>query len=434
MERNSNENFEQFLRQNAEEFRMHPSPKVWDNISDNLTKRKRRFYFGLVSLLISSSILGYTLLDLSFDKLPRAVDLTAKPSAIDDKTAISEKIFHPADNTTVAQASKEQIKKGAHQILSESLALPRMVKQEVASEEIFGDLMATQRQSWMVGLFKNQYKNSVGDLAGGKNLFDFTNLSSPTENIIKPRRKAGKFETMFFFTPTVSYRNLSENKSYLRSPSLVGIPYNYAALYDVNNMVTHKPNIGLELGVTSKYAITKNIKLRGGLQFNINRYDIKAFKYSPERPTIVLNSGSSGVQSVSATSTYRNLNGGETDWIQNFYFQVSTPIGAEVKLHGSKEMYIGMASTLQPTYVLGDRAYLITADYKNYAQVPWLIRRWNMNTNLETFVAYSTGKLKWQVGPQVRYQLLSSFVSKYPVKENLFDFGLKVGISVNQNQ
>ena len=239
---------------------------------------------------------------------------------------------------------------------------------------------------------------------------------------------------MFFFTPTVSYRNLSENKSYLRSPSLVGIPYNYAALYDVNNMVTHKPNIGLELGVTSKYAITKNIKLRGGLQFNINRYDIKAFKYSPERPTIVLNSGSSGVQSVSATSTYRNLNGGETDWIQNFYFQVSTPIGAEVKLHGSKEMYIGMASTLQPTYVLGDRAYLITADYKNYAQVPWLIRRWNMNTNLETFVAYSTGKLKWQVGPQVRYQLLSSFVSKYPVKENLFDFGLKVGISVNQNQ
>ena len=123
---------------------------------------------------------------------------------------------------------------------------------------------------------------------------------------------------LFFFTPTVSYRNLSENKSYLRSPSLVGIPYNYAALYDVNNMVTHKPNIGLELGVTSKYAITKNIKLRGGLQFNINRYDIKAFKYSPERPTIVLNSGSSGVQSVSATSTYRNLNGGETDWIQNF--------------------------------------------------------------------------------------------------------------------
>jgi hypothetical protein len=97
-------------------------------------------------------------------------------------------------------------------------------------------------------------------------------------------------------------------------------------------------------------------------------------------------------------------------------------------------MHVGVATTVQPTYVLGDRAYLITTDYKNYAEVPWLMRRWNVNTNLETFVAYSTGKLKWQVGPQVRYQLLSSFVNKYPVKENLFDFGLKVGISVNPNQ
>jgi hypothetical protein len=63
--------------------------------------------------------------------------------------------------------------------------------------------------------------------------------------------------------------------------------------------------------------------------------------------------------------------------------------------------------------------------------VPWLIRHWNANTAFSTFVAYSTGKVKWQVGPQVRYQLFSSFVKKYPVKENLFDFGLKVGLSLN---
>jgi hypothetical protein len=137
---------------------------------------------------------------------------------------------------------------------------------------------------------------------------------------------------------------------------------------------------------------------------------------------------------VNTVSNYRNFNGAQTDWLQNFYFQVSTPIGAEIKLHGTEKMYVGAATTIQPTYVLGDRAYLITADYKNYAQVPWLMRRGNVNTSLETFVAYSTGKVNWQVGPQVRYQLLSSFVNKYPVKENLFDFGLKVGISVNQNQ
>jgi hypothetical protein len=41
--------------------------------------------------------------------------------------------------------------------------------------------------------------------------------------------------------------------------------------------------------------------------------------------------------------------------------------------------------------------------------------------------------MKWQVGPQVRYQLLSSFVSKYPVKENLFDFGMRVGVTLSKD-
>ena len=108
------------------------------------------------------------------------------------------------------------------------------------------------------------------------------------------------------------------------------------------------------------------------------------------------------------------------------------PIGAEMDIVGDDKVRFGVGATLQPTYVLGDRAYLLSSDYKNYALVPWLIRRWNVSTGLETFVSYSTGKMKWQVGPEMRYQLLSSFVSKYPVKENLFDFGLKVGVSLTK--
>jgi hypothetical protein len=111
---------------------------------------------------------------------------------------------------------------------------------------------------------------------------------------------------------------------------------------------------------------------------------------------------------------------------------VSAPVGVEVKFGNNKSTQFGVATTVQPTYMLGDRVYLISSDYKTYVEVPWLMRRWNVNTALETFVAYSTGKLDWQVGPQVRYQLLSSFEGKYPVKEHLFDFGLKVGVSLNK--
>jgi hypothetical protein len=168
-----------------------------------------------------------------------------------------------------------------------------------------------------------------------------------------------------------------------------------------------------------------------GLQFNVNRYDIKAFNYQNELTTIALRTNA-GIDSVLATSSHRNFSGYKSDWLQNFYFEISAPVGLEIDLAGDDNVQFGVAGTIQPTYILGDRAYLLSTDYKNYAEVPWLIRRWNVSTGLETFVSYSTGKLKWQVGPQVRYQLLSSFVKQYPVKENLFDFGLKVGVSLNK--
>src|SRR5215218_4725752 len=69
--RSTNENIEHFLRQNAEDFKMHPSPKVWEGISENLNKRKRRFYLGVITLLVSSSILGYTILEFSTSKLTK---------------------------------------------------------------------------------------------------------------------------------------------------------------------------------------------------------------------------------------------------------------------------------------------------------------------------------------------------------------------------
>src|SRR5687767_11221503 len=454
MERKStNENLEHFLRQNAEEFRIHPSQKVWDNISENLAKRKRKFYFGLAVLLISSSILGYTLLDFSFSKI--AGNTTPVSSlALKNNTNLSTKTAEPVKKRATVMTVNQPAQKLANQTLVTDIN-PNEIG---TASNSFANYLSTQRQNFIADLITspsqitsppqnffsalspNKYSidlNNPGVVAIEKKSTEILPFEEDNDNVapaIKQNNKARKFSFMFFFTPTVSYRKLSENKSYLRSISPIGVPYNVAALYDINNAVTHKPNIGLEFGMTSKYSITKNIKLRAGLQFNLNRYDIKAFKYTPERATIALNNGSSGVQSISTPSTYRNFNGGQIDWLQNSYFQVSTPVGAEVKLHGNDKIYIGAATTIQPTYVLGDRAYLITADYKNYAQVPWLMRHWNVNTNLETFVAYSTGKLKWQVGPQVRYQLLSSFVNKYPVKENLFDFGLKVGISVNQKQ
>ncbi|HEX6333183.1 MAG TPA: hypothetical protein VFZ78_03090, partial [Flavisolibacter sp.] len=248
------------------------------------------------------------------------------------------------------------------------------------------------------------------------------------ESVVNLRLKMRRpLEWQWFFTPTISYRKLGENKSYLQQQG----QYAPAPAYDVNTAVTHKPDLGFQLGLITKYPVTKSLRLLTGLQFNVARYDIKAFSSPYSVATIRLNSVNSA-DSVTSLTNYNNFNGYRSNWLENIYLQVSAPVGIELKIRGDEKMQFGIATTIQPTYVLRDRAYLISTDYKNYAQIPDLVRRWNVNTNIETFVSYTSRNVKWQVGPQVRYQLLSSFVSKYPVKENLFDFGLKVGVSRNK--
>jgi hypothetical protein len=239
-----------------------------------------------------------------------------------------------------------------------------------------------------------------------------------------------------YFIPTVSYRSLTENTEFISAARYNSImngggttnPVYYST--DVNSVVNHKPDVGFKVGGRVSYPLSKWFSLTGGLQLSVSKYDIQAYNYSPEQATIALTTERSGTRTISAMSSYRTGVGYKENWLRNFYFSASLPLGMELKLSDGNRNYFGVGTTIQPTYVLDNRAYLISTDYKNYAEVPSLTRRWNLNTSLEFFSAHTTGKLKWRVGPQVHYQLMSSFIKNYPIKEHLFDFGLKLGITL----
>ena len=233
-----------------------------------------------------------------------------------------------------------------------------------------------------------------------------------------------------FLTPTVTYRRLSENKDFINASQSVSNTLSYTAFTDINSLVKHKPDIGFQFGLTTSYPLFKNLNLVGGLQFNVSKYDIRAYQSNSEIATIALNSGA-GANSVSTTSNYRNFSGTKLNWLRNFYFSASAPIGLDLKLAGNKRTTVGIVGTIQPTYILGDQAYLITTDYKNYAEMPSLVRKFNTNVGLEVYGTFNTGKTKWKIGPQARYQTRSSFKAQYPIKEHLFDFGIKLGIQLH---
>lgn len=414
MERNfTDENFEGFLRQNADGFRMRPSAKVWKGISDHLNRRRRRVGYALGLSLLLTSALGYYLIN---DTSSKPVAQANKPNPITE--TISSSQASPKSTTTgIPTGFKQSKTTRPHPVSSVALLNATLAPQISPENNLRNPLVDNHVMPALQNAFTptivDAYPNSEAVTEESKDL-GYPLASDPLSiesvlNLYKPRR--GKLQTQFYFTPTVSYRKLSDN--------------------NIDRIVTHKPDFGFELGLATKFPVSKTVKLISGLQFNVNRYGIKTYNSITELATIRVTDRNGGIGYVNTITNYNNFTGYQSNWLDNFYFQIAAPTGVEVKVKGDDKVQFGIATTLQPTYNLGDKAYLISSDYKNYAEYPKLIRKWNLSGNLGTYVSYSTGHMKWQVGPQVRYQFLSSYLKKYPVKENLFDFGLRVGISLN---
>lgn len=457
MERNnSNRDFEQYVKQNADQYRMFPSEKVWKGVHNALHRRRRWYGFGLAFLFLMTGgavtwvMHTYPVTAKTATKIPDNLQIAATDPATETPriTDIAEVLpFAPAnssdpDSDAIAMISGQQTSAPTATAQPGTLAftdnadkIPSRVpvfNTTLLVNEADGDpasiIVRSTASEFTPVVTENKVTRISADadqLIQQTSAARLSQIPSIEDVVVSYNRPKKRINWQVFITPTISYRRLSVDKS-ISDDERVAVPF--ATLRNVNSVVTHKPDLGVQLGVNARYPVSKTINLRAGFQFNINRYDIQAYSYGGEAATIDLAGGPG--QTVTTWTNLRNRGGYKQNWLKNYYLSVSLPLGAEVRVFGNKKTYVGVAGTIQPTYVVSDRAYLISTDYKNYAKVPWLIRNVNLSTGFEAFVNYGRGKTRWQVGPQVRYQLLSSFQKPYPVKENLFDFGVKIGVSV----
>lgn len=477
----NNRDFEQFLQQNADQYRMYPSEKVWKGIHHNLHTRHRWYGLGLALLLITAGTVTWIMLGSAGKNKPIAdsepiafavnttkanspsttitpapvkaqpVNNRAVPRVSSNHTLfIADRLTEPGTETETQLAFINTSRQTIEEPLSitasaspnrksdKTESAPRAVNPQVRMTNLQASRTVAKTSSTLpvattVTDAAEPDKKSEALAAANKESVNNTGFPLTIESVVnnyRYKKSRSKVSIELFITPTVSYRKLTENEAFLNATArnTNASSLNYVSLADINSVVTHKPDLGLELGFTTGFPITRNLKFTAGMQLNVSKYDIRAYTHAPEMATIALNTGAGGSNSVSTVTNYRNLSGTNSNWLQNLYVSASLPLGAEYKLAKTRNAYIGVGATIQPTYILSDRVYLLSTDYKNYAEVPSLIRRWNVNTSFETFVGYNLGHMKWRIGPQVRYQLMSSFDDKYPVKEHLFDYGLKLGI------
>lgn len=439
--------FEQSLRELTEEYKMYPSESVWSNIFNKLHPGRRWGIIGgsMLVLLFTASVLVLRTANHS-------TAVKQKPASTQNK----EHVSYTNNDNTGEPLIKNNIRHVNEHLKTNNApdTRPAVIAVNIKQyepEDIFDKLITAENIGNIKLPFTENF-NTPGNSSDEKESSSLQNFSltkvagasksntifqSPVylEALFNPKtratfnssKKKSRFEWQLYFAPSVSYRKLFNDDN----PASLAFAFSNFIPGDINKAVNHKPALGFELGNAVLFSLTKGIKIKAGVQLNYSRYNIKAYSTNTELTTIRLRGDHNQLQELRVASSFKNYGiFYQSTTISSQNVAVSVPFGVDLKMLGYKNISWYVSGSLQPTYILNNKAYLITNDLKNYVRNPDLFRKFTMNSGIETFLRIERNNgVALQVGPQLRYQINSSYTTKYPIREHLVEYGVKVGIT-----
>lgn len=460
-----NSGFEHFLREKADQYKLYPSDRVWAAVNDRLHPRKKWPYVVVAAIFIGLGI-GGNIHDSFIAGGQQNSHSKELPNRFPQNTAIVPTLI--ASGTVPSAEKVNAPASGNHSSVTESLekspASPSLRIAHINTKPVAADTRidhgnALKPVPGHLASVEEYIKDNItgsletdvttpstahlesGSLVMNNQLHLLATVSKNTSNsdrkliagnkkdipkttairVMKPYKNM--FGLQFYVAPSVSYRRLSgQGIKTFNSPTG---NYNYSD--DVNNVVDQQAMTGVEAGAALVFSMNKKLRFKTGLQFNMSQYEVRAYQNSAE--LVPMTAAGIGHSQINAISVFRSTGTGNKSILRNQRMMLSIPIGAEWTVINKKRIQFNVAGSIQPTYVINNQSYMVSSDLKNYAQSPSLYRHFNLNTGFEAFITFRTGATKWNVGPQLRYQLMSSYKSQYPINEHLMDYGFKVGMT-----
>jgi hypothetical protein len=232
----------------------------------------------------------------------------------------------------------------------------------------------------------------------------------------------------YYVTPSIGYRTLNklrDNKGYSIPTSSFAPSISIA---NVDAQPLDEKALNLEAGASMSYKLSKRFYLKTGLQVNYTNF---VSKVNDLGHPIQSSLSRAGTQQNAYRSSQYTTSKGSTD-LNKTNFQVAIPIGVDFRIMGNDKVKWFIGTTFQPTYIVSGNAYVISQDGKNYINEKSLLRKINFNTALESYLSIKTSNnIILNVGPQVRYQLLSTFKKDYNYTENRYNVGIKIGVATS---
>jgi hypothetical protein len=444
--RNQLDAFEEFILDEVNEHKMYPSGRVWDNIRTEVQGKRSWPALTIISLsvLVALTVSTFVVTQKSAPTLmARGLSKSKVITQIIDKPFTT---YHSSTQITDAKPAyemqvnktKKELPVAVIEVDSSTIAPISNTSNDITTvidiPSTSIDPFATVKDNFEVATIVST-SNSVSEINNSSllpaliqqqvhTIFDIT-ASSNT------KQKNRKYSVQFYATPSASFRVLNDQKvKELIQPSLIAIPLTspLAQAPTFNQAVRHRPDIGLELGLTLNYPIAKKLQFKTGLQLNIRQYQIDTYETGANATTLALvNAGR--IQTVSVMSSYNNNVGFRSAKLNNKVYQIAIPIGLDYELIRFKKFGIHTQASIQPTYNVNKNVYLLSTDYANYTAGNDYVRKWNFNTSVGIQFSYQKGNTIWQLGPQIRYQTLPTYNNPYPIKENLIDYGFRIGWS-----
>jgi hypothetical protein len=298
--------------------------------------------------------------------------------------------------------------------------------EEIIVENYFNNFLPTKE-----GAIKIDESLSNLKFLPNKNIYKIvaeTKSPDSYKNLLKLyRKKYGKTSWVYFIAPVIS------SVSFDGEPVKLSLSSSLSPSVAINQKgykVLHNSALGFEAGAQMNYKLVKKLELTTGLDLTYSGYKIISNEVHPTFATLVLKDPSTGMLTVQNYITHYGDGTGQTAvTLRNYSWQASIPVGLQYEFMGNDKLQFNASANIEPSFVLKSNAYMLSSDGNNYVNDPSLLRKWNASSNFGVFVTFSSSKFKWQIGPNIRYQWLSTYQKEYTVKEHLIDYGIRIGIS-----
>ncbi len=400
---NNVDQFEDFLKQEASNFSLTPSAKVWKGVQAGISKPKRIgwiWYAASVLVIATGTSLGY----FWWSSAPQGVNSKSTitiENKVPDTAILPQSNINKDELTQEVQTANQPKKEQFNNVINKNNASYKPTK----SNNVSSVVVITNDKSSSKQDSHKQFAMSLSSFS------KFINYSTSIQSInpIAPTLRK----------PAISGYQVKPQKMVYSISAGTNLSKPLNAGY--KNFV--KPGLGYSLVFTLRYNFSKRLGISGGVGLQKNHYKVGAVMISPE--TIYLNAYHR--DSVAQSAQYRLSNESMNN---NITRQMVFPMAVHYNLFlnpfgGNLSLFAGMdlSKILSAKYLIksntNDRLFF-NKDFLN-----------SYTTYMSFGVSYYhklNKTMGWMCNYKMQYQAGNTFQNNYSLKEHLFINGLNLGL------